>query len=266
MTPAPPSRSSILAKAPSPVRGLAVFEHRVAQPRATIICVHGGLDRAGSFARLARRIVHFDVIAYDRRGYQHSRSLGPSTIDEHVHDLVALARRENRPVMVFGHSFGGVVALGAADAAPDYFSQIVVYESPLNWVLAREESQPLDADPATAAERFFKRMVSSAVWERLSPAERESRRLDGPALIADLTAVRTTSPFEVARIRVPTLYAYGDWERTPYYRSLTERLRALNPLFESVVIPTARHGAHLSHPERLSTVLDDVWGARCASA
>ena len=251
----------------SPVTGLAVFERRVPEPRATIVCVHGGLDRAGSFARLARRLEHFDIVAYDRRGYQGSRQLGPSNFGQHVEDLVALARRESSPVMVFGHSFGGLVALGAARADPDHVCQLVVYEAPLNWVLERDGVPPsIGVDPAKEAELFFKRMVSPAVWERLSPAERESRRLDGPALVADLAIVRSEIPFDVASIRVPTLYAYGEWERTPYYRSLTERLAELNPLIEGVALAAARHGAHLSHPDLVSELLDQAWGSPCASA
>ena len=52
-----------------------MLAQRLAFPEANIICVHGGLDRGGSFARLARRTEQFDLIAYDRRGYQGSRSL-----------------------------------------------------------------------------------------------------------------------------------------------------------------------------------------------
>jgi pimeloyl-ACP methyl ester carboxylesterase len=63
-------------------------------PEATLICVHGGLDRGGSFARLARRINAFDVVTYDRRGYQGSRDLQPLSFELHVEDLLALARRE----------------------------------------------------------------------------------------------------------------------------------------------------------------------------
>src|SRR5665213_3502756 len=61
----------------TPVPGLAVAERRVANPEATLICIHGGLDRGGAFARLARRCERFDVVTYDRRGYQGSRRAAP---------------------------------------------------------------------------------------------------------------------------------------------------------------------------------------------
>ena len=78
----------------SPVKGLAVAERRVIDPEATVICVHGGLDRGGSFARLVRRLETFDVVAYDRRGYQGSRDVQPLGLQYDVDDLSALVTHE----------------------------------------------------------------------------------------------------------------------------------------------------------------------------
>ena len=253
----------------SPVVGLAVAERRVDDPVATLICVHGGLDRGGSFARLARRVERFDVVAYDRRGYQGSRSSGPATLEVHADDLLALASIEatRRPVIVFGHSFGGVVSFAAALRDPSLFAEVINFEAPLPWVLERDHRR-IDpgTDPAEEAERFFKRMVSAETWERLSAAERDSRRLDGPALVADLSILSQPEPFHVADLEVPTIYAFGDWARAPYYRRLTALLHAQNPLIQSVELPNAGHGAHLSHPDQLARLIDQSWNDLCASA
>ena len=185
--------------AESPVAGLAVAERRVVRPEATVICVHGGLDRGGSFARLARRTDRFDLVTYDRRGYQGSRELAPLGIANHERDLIALARHEveGRPIIFFGHSFGGDVAYGAAIAEPSVACLVVTYEAPLPWILRRHGTgAPLGDDPDLEAERFFRRVVSDGAWERLSERERDSRRRDGPALVDDLAGVHTrTSPF-----------------------------------------------------------------------
>ena len=267
MTPSDPPRG--LRAVESPVTGLAVAERRVDDPVAKLICVHGGLDRGGSFARLARRVERFDVIAYDRRGYQGSRASGPAALDRHIEDLVALASIEasHRPVMVFGHSFGGVVSFGAALRDPSLFTQVINFEAPLPWVLARDHRRvDPDTDPSEEAERFFKRMVSVETWERLSEAERDSRRLDGAALVADLAVLNQPEPFHVADIAVPTIYAFGNWARAPYYRQLTALLHSLNPLIEGVELPDAGHGAHLSHPDQLARLIERAWNDLCASA
>jgi pimeloyl-ACP methyl ester carboxylesterase len=254
----------------SPVAGLAVAERRVAMPEATLICVHGGLDRGGSFARLARRVDTFDVVTYDRRGYQGSRDLQPLTFELHVDDLLALARREHArgPVIVFGHSYGGVVALGAAIADPSLVQLAVLYEAPLPWILRREGMHtPLTANPEYEAEMFFRRLVSDAAWERLSELERDSRRRDGPALFSDLSSLRDGSlMLDLAQLTVPTTYAYGD-ERSPdYYRELCDRLAQLSPLIGRRELHNAGHGAHLSIPDQLAAMIESLWHETCASA
>jgi pimeloyl-ACP methyl ester carboxylesterase len=256
--------------ADSPVAGLAVAERRVDTPEATLICVHGGLDRGGSFARLARRINDLDVVTYDRRGYQGSRDLQPLSFELHVEDLLALARQErpHGPVVLFGHSYGGVVALGAALADPTLIQMTVLYEAPMPWILRREGMHaPLRDNPEREAEMFFRRIVSDAAWERLSDLERDSRRRDGPALTSDLSSLRDGKiALDLTQLRVPTTYAYGD-ERSPeYYRELCDKLAQLNPIIGGRELRNAGHGAHLSIPDQLAALIELLWHESCASA
>jgi len=239
-------------------------------PEATLICVHGGLDRGGSFARLARRINAFDVVTYDRRGYQGSRDLQPLSFELHVEDLLALARpeRERGPVIVFGHSYGGAVALGSALADPSLVQMAVLYEAPLPWILRREGTHtPLTDDPAHTAEMFFRHIVSDAAWERLSALERDSRRRDGPALISDLSSLRDgTLGVDLTQLRVPTTYVYGDQRSPEYYRELCDKLAQLNPIIGGRELHNAGHGAHLSIPDQLAAIIESLWYETCASA
>jgi pimeloyl-ACP methyl ester carboxylesterase len=254
----------------SPVPGLAVAERRVASPLATIICVHGGLDRGGSFARLARRTEAFDLIAYDRRGYQGSRSLQPLSLENDTDDLLSIARRESStgPVIFFGHSFGGVVTFKAALREPSLVQLVVNYESPLPWVLHREIGRSaLSTDAADEAERFFRRMVSDNAWERLSEHERQSRRLDGPALLSDLRQLRSGEPlFDLAELATPALYVHGDTNIPEYYRALCAVLESINPLITTREMKKAGHGAHLSNPDQLASLIFQTWEQLCESA
>jgi pimeloyl-ACP methyl ester carboxylesterase len=254
----------------SPVAGLAVAERRVERPEATVICVHGGLDRGGSFARLARRVDRFDLVTYDRRGYQGSRALGPLGLANHERDLIALARHEveGRPIIFFGHSFGGDVAYGAAIAEPSVARLIVTYEAPLPWILRRNGTgPPLSDDPGLEAEKFFRRVVSDGAWERLSERERDSRRRDGPALVDDLAGLHSAPPpFDIASLRVPAVYVYGDILAPDFYRTLSAELAIINPLIRSRQVTNAAHGAHLSVPDQLAALLGELWDEACASA
>ncbi|HEV2427804.1 MAG TPA: alpha/beta fold hydrolase [Acidimicrobiales bacterium] len=255
-----------LRAAQSPVTGLALYEHRVADPVATLVCVHGGLDRGGSFSRLARRLDTVDVVAYDRRGYQASRALGPAPLDAHVADLAAIASAEDRPVALFGHSFGGLVALATADRHPGLACLVVTFESPLPWVLARVSGRPEPTDdPGHEAEVFFRRVVSDAGWERLSEAERDSRRADGPALLADLSTLGGPAPVDVTRLATPFALLYGDGALGPYYRALAARVAEVAPKVRCVELPGASHGAHLGAPGPLARALLPLIEDACAS-
>ena len=248
---------------PSPLAPLALARHLVAAPIATVVAIHGGLDRASSFTRISRRLERFDVVAYDRRGYQRSRSLGPGNLEQHVADLLRVIEWANStgPVVLFGHSFGGLVALSLAAEHPGVADVVVVYESPLPWVLARPSPTPAPGDnPALEAERFFRRVVSDSSWERLGPTEQESRRRDGPALSADLRVMTgPVAPWDLEGIDVPVRYLYGDQRAAPYYHSLAHRLEAANPHFTSRELPGATHGAHLSHPDVLALEIENAF-------
>ncbi len=269
MSSAPATPLGLHFVADSPVEGLAVAERRVGSPQATIICVHGGLDRGGSFARLARRTDTFDLVAYDRRGYQGSRGVTPFSLDRHVDDLLAIARREAErgPVIYFGHSFGGVVTFSAAEREPALAALAVNYESPLPWILARKDPRPVPSkSPEIEAENFFRRMVSNRAWERLSEFERESRRLDGPALLSDLMVLRDDPPFDLSRLSTPAVYLHGDGLLGSYYRSLCREITRVNPAIKTFELVRAGHGAHLSNPDQLAAMLRDLWEQQCASA
>lgn len=256
--------------ADSPVQGLALAERRVKNPTASIICVHGALDRGRSFARLVRRLDTFDVVAYDRRGYQGSRDLQPLGLDYHVEDLCALVAREaeHLPVILFGHSFGGVVTFSAALRDESQVQLVVNYESPFPWILRRAHSRPpLTDDTRAEAERFFKRVVSAKAWDRLSEQQRESLRLDGPALVSDLATIqRDVAPYDLAQLRVPTTYAYGGGTIADYYRPLGVKLAKVNPFISTLEIERAGHAAHLQIPDQLAALLRQKWELVCASA
>ena len=58
-----------------------------------VVLVHGSLDRAASFRRVARRLPDLELLTYDRRGYQGSRGEpgDPApTLGTHVEDLLGI--------------------------------------------------------------------------------------------------------------------------------------------------------------------------------
>ena len=155
---------------------------------ATVVFVHGSLDRGESFRRVVRRLPDLTTVCYDRRGYQGSRLAGATDLGGHVDDLLDLAasaRSESEgPVVAVGHSFGGDVVVAAALADPRAFGAIGAYEPPMPWLGFRRQVVPpgqrgtwlaLAEDPGDEAEAFYGRMMGRHAWARLTPDARAGR-------------------------------------------------------------------------------------------
>ncbi len=203
---------------------------------------------------------HYRVIAYDRRGYQQSRNRQPLSLDGHAEDLRAVvdAVASDMPTLVFGHSYGGVVALRSAETGAS-FDALVTYEPPLPWLGPRTGSfGELNPDPEAEAEAFFRRMVSNSAWNRMSTAEQASRRSDGPALHNDLSTIRSdTAAVNWTTVTTPWTYGHGDAaDRVEYYESIATRLRRDVPAITTTKVAHAGHGAHLSNPEAMVRLID----------
>lgn len=245
--------------------GLSVVDHhaqaahRPGAPR--VVLVHGSLDRGAIFARVVRRLHDLDVVTYDRRGYHRSRHARPlaTSLDDHVADLLAIVGEG--PAVVVGHSYGGDVALGAAIENPDAIWAVGAYEPPTPWEPwwpPRAKADISGEDPAAFAESFFRRVAGDDAWERLPPQGRADRRADGPALVAELAAIRRDRPpFDLDSLAVPAVFGRGELS-LPHHRGAIDALRAAVPTAEVLEIPGARHGAHLTHPDAFEALVRRV--------
>ena len=83
-------------------------------------------------------------------------------------------------------------------------------------------------------------------------------------MLNDLKTVRQAeAPFDLADLRVPMTYAYGD--EAEYYRALARALERVSPLISTRELKLAGHAAHLKNAEQLAALIDERWAA-CASA
>jgi pimeloyl-ACP methyl ester carboxylesterase len=220
-----------------------------------VVLVHGSMDRSASFIKVARRLPELDVVRYDRRGYGRAVHGGvAATLDEHVADLLAVVGDE--PTTVVGHSLGGVIAIAAAIERPDLIGSVGAFESPMSWrpswPTRSAGGRALQADtPQDAAERFMRGIVGDAIWERLPNRTRAARRAEGPALVAELAALRAAPPYDPADVTVPVLTGYGS-ESRPYHQDAAAQLAREVADGELVVIEGSGHGAHTSHPDEFA--------------
>ena len=225
-----------------------------------VALVHGSMDRGSTFNKLALQLTDCRVVFYDRRGYAGSQGRHPSpSFDAQVDDLIEVLG--GRRAVVAGHSLGGDVALAAAQRHPELVRAVVAYEPPQPWLpfwaehSAGSVIERADGTPADAAERFMRRMVGDEIWERLPARTRHQRRAEGPALVAELRALRSGDrPFEAGAIKIPVVLGHGT-ESRPHHIKGTRLLAEQLPDAELHVVEGAGHGCHRSHPAAFAALI-----------
>lgn len=228
-----------------------------------MVMIHGSMDRSAGMLRLARVVDRqARVLRYDRRGY--GRSVphdGPFGIDQQVDDLVALLA--DRPAVLFGHSYGGNVALALADRAPELVRAVAVYEAPLAWrdwwpgTTAGGTAVAAAEEPPEAAERFMRRLIGDERWERLPPSARASRRREGVAMVGELTDLRSTRPWRADRVRCPAIALYGERGAAHHRQAMAEIASEVDRC-RLERIDGARHFGPNTHARAVASVLIDL--------
>ncbi|WP_158773148.1 alpha/beta fold hydrolase [Cobetia sp. L2A1] len=106
----------------------------------TWLALHGWLDNAASFSRLAPLLcagLGIRIVAIDMVGHGHSSPQGPEgdyAVWDYCHDVVEalealrMMGREEGPVTVLAHSLGAAVAGQVAAALPEYVSRLVLVD------------------------------------------------------------------------------------------------------------------------------------------
>jgi pimeloyl-ACP methyl ester carboxylesterase len=216
-----------------------------------VVLVHGTMDRGTSFAKLLPHLKGLHVVTYDRRGYGGARHNQPTSIDDHIDDLIEQIGDE--PSVIVGHSIGGDFALAAACRRPELVRAVGAWEAPLAWLpwwpeqSAGTRAVAPGLEPGTAAELFMRGVAGDQVWERLPEATKAIRREEGVAMLIDVRGIRAQSPFDPAKVVAPVVTGRGG-ESKPYHRRSAEWLLDHLADVELFDIAGARHGAHTSHP------------------
>ena len=214
-------------------------------PRAGVVLVHGLGEHVGRYDALATRMVRagYAVHGYDQRG--HGYAQGPRAQVRRFEDLIGdlaqfvatvRAWHPEAPLVLFGHSMGGVVAARAlqTDAVR---ADLLVLSSPTlrvgtdvpAWVrgaLARL-AEPFPSLPTVR--------VDAAALSR-DPAEVEAYRQD-PAVFHGAIKARIATQMakhgalaidEAERVRVPLLIVHGKDDRLSLPGASGELQRPLN--------------------------------------
>ncbi len=256
---------------------------RPAEPRAAILLLHGLGEHSGRYEHVGEQLADagFDVHAFDLRGSGASagRRGHVGAFDEYYDDLggrLAAARLAAgvRPVVLYGHSLGGLIALGyvlrVADAASSPRDPRGRRPLPDLLVLSAPGLDSTIPESKKRIARLLGRWLPTfVISNRLDAAVRSrepdvGRRVDadplmvhgataafGAAALAEQAYVRAA----LGRLALPTLVIHGEDDRlvpTP----VTEPLGAL-PNVTRRTYPGIRHELH-NEPEGAAIIADVV--------
>jgi pimeloyl-ACP methyl ester carboxylesterase len=270
---------------------LAVTEHGPADAAATFVLLHGYVQSGALWAGQVRDLLaarpDLRVVTYDHRGHGGSGPVTPDTATlaqlardlERVLDAVA----PTGPVLVGGHSMGGMTIMALAEQAPELFGDRVVgvaLVATSSGGLA-EVTWGLPAPVATVVRRLLPVLNERAVTAELAGRPRkvsaaEARlifpRSADPALVREVLDVQrrtradtvawflptfsTHDRLEVlkAMSELPVLVVVGDQDRLcpiAHSRALAGALRAS----ELVVYPGVGHMVQLERRAEVSRQL-----------
>ena len=191
--------------------------------RGVIVIVHGLGEHSGRYDHVGERLAGAGFAAYaiDHRGHGHSE--GPreailtAAVVADVDRLVdqAVAAHPGRPLLMLGHSLGGMIAVAYALAHGPRLSGLVL-SGPLARLDAPVALQRVVRAVAAVAPQTPTIALDAALVSR-DPATVAAYRADPlvhhgriPAItVAEISRTTATFPGAVAAITVPTLILYG---------------------------------------------------------
>lgn len=230
-----------------------------------LVLVHGAGSARWSFDAVRPHLEpRFTVIAIDRRGRGDSTDAGEYALERECEDIAAVVRAAGAEALLMGHSYGGLVAAGAAQLLD--LPRLALYEPAMGGVLTTAETIDrwegrIEAGERDVVLREFFREIAGYDEEAIAEAEGtpvwEARRQIVPTLPRELRAelVHRFDADAVAALGMPVLLLVGtespDWAA----RSVRAYADAI-PGAELRMLEGHGHSANMTAPELLAAELE----------
>lgn len=234
----------------------------------SVVIVHGSLDHGSAYARVASFIPDYSVVSYDRRGWGQSRPLGGEGVNflTHVDDLSLILRDLDTPILL-GHSYGALVAFGAAARLPSSVAGIVAIEPPVRWLPWWPSDDPweepvrraaVENDPEKAARVMLSQVLGTRSLIHLARANRSDLEHDGVSLIREMLDSSTALQFfEPTTFPIPTVVAAGS-QSAEHHCDVARGLAAILPFGHFHEIARAGHASHITHPQEVAKLVSKI--------
>jgi pimeloyl-ACP methyl ester carboxylesterase len=167
----------------------------MAGTEAALVLVHGAWHGAWCWERVERALAAngiADVVTPTLTGIGERRGeLAPTVgLRTHVHDVVAVLERVDRPVVLVGHSYAGLVVREAADRCPDAVAHLVLVDG---WV-GDDGDSLVDIAPAWMVDVITRAAADSGDGWKIPPPPPALVGVDDPVDADWLQARLTEQP------------------------------------------------------------------------
>lgn len=234
------------------------------RPALALHCMMGSGATWGPVAQaLGGRI---DLSGFDMPGHGRSDDWMPGPGDPDYFTAVTrlAAALIERPLDLIGHSFGAVVALRIAVAAPEAIRSLTLIEPVLFAAHPDPDQQARDARMAALLERGDAAQAATeflSVWgQGPAPDAPSPRLIRQVALVAETGAAlhedsgRLLRPDGLEAIDAPVLLIQGG-DSPPVVGGIIDALAARLPDVGRATIPGAGHMAPLTHPAQVAGLI-----------
>jgi len=240
--------------------------------RLPLVLVHGTTADHTTFRVFGPRMATSRlVVSIDRRGRGASGDTLPYAMEREVEDVAvvaeALASAAGVDVDVFGHSFGGRLAMGAATLTPRIRS-VMSYEGAVtpdvgagtSRIVARLELLLAEGRRAEVLEVFLREVVDMTPeeWAAFRAAETYPRRVAAAHTVPREMLAGSTVDASLERyaaVTQPVLQILGS-ESPATFRRGAEALALRLARGRIAIVDGARHAAHHTHAEALAELID----------
>jgi pimeloyl-ACP methyl ester carboxylesterase len=234
-----------------------------------LVLVHGAGSARWSFDAVRPHLEHrFTVIAIDRRGRGDSTDGDGYALEREAEDVVAVVRDAGDGAMLFGHSYGGLVALEAARLLD--LPALALYEPAVGEDLTTAETierweRLIDAGDRDAVIREFLREIAgydeAAIAELAGSPVWEARRQVVPSVTRELRAAlgHRFDRAELAELETPTLLLVGT-DSPAWAVASVDACRSAIPGAERRVLAGQGHSANMTAPQLLAAELERFMG------
>ncbi|MDR3006801.1 MAG: alpha/beta hydrolase [Sphingobacterium sp.] len=237
---------------------------RTGGTKPPIILLHGLMTSGLCWMDLARRLEQdYDVIMPDARG--HGKSGKPDfgyTYNDHANDIIGFIEALRLPpVILLGHSMGGMTAALVASLRADLLHTLVLSDP--TFIELDVQYQVYNSDVAQQHLKVLEMSMEEVISEgRRRRPQRSTELLE---IFAQARLQTCIQAFDVlippnpdykelmGKVSVPSLLVFGD--KGIVSCNVAKELQSLNTLMEIEQIPYAGHSVHLDQPEHFTSTV-----------